>query len=304
MHPCEKLDLKVQYYSVNDDLEPDWNVVESLMRTGVKAVLTVNYFGFPQNMDRWKGLVDRYGVWWIEDNAHGYGGVYRGVELGSCGHVSVASIRKVLPLLSGAILRINDPQLQLSCMIKLMGNRVRKTLNKEEFTRSTGYFLRWLNIPYNRYRSIPYLKSSVSINLSKEKKIDGLSLSLLPLLLEKLDQYRRQRRLIYSEWGKFCSGHNTLKPLFKNLPCDVSPLAFPCYADSVQVRQDWLKWGRKNGVEIYPWPNLPLDVYAKGGKAVARSKRLLCFPINQDMQKQDILDLREKREHCFPPTIT
>ena len=296
INPCKNLGLKIEYYPVNNSMEPDWGEVESLIKRGAKAVLTVNYFGFPQNMHRWKERVDKFGVWWIEDNAHGYGGKYEGVELGSWGHVSVASIRKLFPILSGALLRINDPQLHQSlCMIRLTTDRVRKTLCKEEWIRSLGYLLRWLRIPYNRYRAVPRLTSSASIDSWGSRDIDCLSLFILPLLIRNIDQFYNKRRIIYKAWYKFCV-ENNLKPLFHDLPSGVSPFVFPCYNSSFESRQSWLKWGRKNRVEVYPWPNLPLDVYNKGGEAVDRSRRILCFPIHQDMQLQDISNLRKKKE--------
>ena len=45
-------------------------------------------------------------------------------------------------------------------------------------------------------------------------------------------------------------------------------------------RNYWLKWGSKHGVNIFPWPTLPEEIINKDGPALARWKRLLCFPLD------------------------
>jgi dTDP-4-amino-4,6-dideoxygalactose transaminase len=290
--PYNDLNIKVKYYSVNDALEPDWTEVETLLKNGVKAVLTVNYFGFPQDLERWKTITEQFRVWWIEDNAHGYGGKYKDVELGSWGHVSVSSIRKTLPILSGALLRINDLKLQRSeFWLNKKADKTRKILSKEELLRILGYFLRWFNIPYNRYRSVPEPKTFTNFDGCSQGNIDIISKLILPEVMRNTEGICQKRSKIYKAWHNFCMKNN-LYPLFLDLPAGISPFVFPCYTDGLESRQKWLKWGRDNDVEVYPWPNLPKQVYARGGAAVERLKKIICFPINQEMKTEEISNLK------------
>lgn len=292
--PSTNIGLKIEYYPVDDKMEPDWNKIEELIKKGAKAVLSVNYFGFPQQMHRWKEITSKYGVWWIEDNAHGYGGSYEDIPLGNWGHVSVTSIRKTLPLLSGALLRVNDKRLlQYPFLNKSTTLKTRKKLCREELLRGAGYLLRWAEIPYNKYRAVPYtLSSSLDSELSRPGGIDALSLHILPFLKKNVYQVSVARRAAYTAWHSFAKGHG-LKPLFDDLPIGVSPFVFPCFADSFESRQLWLKWGRENNIEVYPWPNLPEAVLQNNEEAVNRLNHMLCFPVHQDMNPESILKLRQ-----------
>jgi hypothetical protein len=289
--PCRKLGLNVKYYPVKDDFQPEWAAVEKLVEENAKAVLTVNYFGFPQLMDKWKEIIDKYNIWWVEDNAHGYGGSYGGVTLGHWGHVSVTSLRKFIPLISGALLVINEPKLQNYEKIGELNTNSRIKLCKEEFLRCLGYFFRLGFIPYNKYRSVPKAKSSTfDQDWIRPREIDMLSKRLFPFVMSKLNNFSDQRRLIYHAWEKFCLKHD-LNPVFPFLPDCISPLVFPCYADCLKTQMFWLEWGRKNGVDVHTWPNLPIEIQQKGGCTVARQDKILCFPVNQYMEISQINQL-------------
>src|SRR3989338_3059894 len=292
VNPCRNIGLKIEYYPVDDTMEPDWDKVEYLLKRGAKAILTVNYFGFPQKMHQWRKITDKFKVWWIEDNAHGYGGKYDGIPLGKWGDVSVSSMRKVLPLLSGALLSINNSRLQCSEFAsKLSNGDARKKLHKEECLRVLGYLLRDICIPYNKYRNVPIIAESFSNYESRRpKEIDVLSLHLLPYLLNDIQKLNIARQNIFKAWYTF-SEKNNLSPVFRDLPSETSPFVFPCYTNSFESRQKWLRWGRKNGIEVYPWPNLPADVLRNNEVAVRRLKHILCFPIHQDIRAENILEL-------------
>ena len=289
--PCRKLGLNVKYYPVKDDFQPEWAAVEKLVKENAKAVLTVNYFGFPQLMDKWKKIIDKYNLWWIEDNAHGCDGSYEGVALGNWGHVSVTSLRKFIPLISGALLIINDSKLQNSEKIAKLNTNSRIKLCKEEFLRLLGYFFRLSYIPYNKYRSVPKAKSSAfDQDWIRPKEIDALSRRLFPFIKSKLNIFSDQRRLIYYAWEKFCLKYN-LKPVFPLLPENTIPLVFPCYAECLENQMAWLRWGRRNGIDVHTWPTLPAEIQQKGGCTVIRQDRILCFPINQDMSENQVSGL-------------
>jgi len=290
--PCRKLGLHVKYYPVQEDFQPEWDVVENLIQENAKAVVTINYFGFPQLMDQWKSLIEKYDLWWIEDNAHGFSGNYREINLGNWGHVSVSSIRKFMPMISGALLIINSLRLMNSEKIPPMTTiKLRLRLCREELRRVLGYFFILNHIPYNKFRSVPKAKSSSFYqDWTRPREIDVISRRLFPFFMSKSKEYSAQRRMIYLSWEKFCLKHD-LKPGFPFLPDGISPLVFPCYAKSLENQLFWLEWGRKNSVDVHAWPNLPIEVVQAGGRAVAMQNRILCFPINQDMEIGQISEL-------------
>ncbi len=290
LESCEINGFNVIYYPIKKNMEPDWDAVEKLMKKGLKAILTINYFGFPQNLDKWRELVKKYNIFWIEDNAHGYGSKYKGIELGGWGDISVTSFRKTLPVLSGSILRINSSKIKND---KLNFNKKKRMkICKEELNRFLGFILRWFKIPYNKYRSIPEILISDNIeSFKRPNEIDALSIFLLKSLKKDIDKISKKRRIIYKSWSDYCL-KNDLSPIFEKLSDDVNPFVFPCYAKNHKEQYKWLKWGKKIGVEVYPWPNLPVEIYNKKGNSVEMMKRILCFPISHDMSVKNILKLK------------
>jgi dTDP-4-amino-4,6-dideoxygalactose transaminase len=62
----------VKFYPISDGFLPDWEILKCLIVDAkAKAVMSVNYFGFPQPIDWWQRLVKETGTVWINDNAQG-----------------------------------------------------------------------------------------------------------------------------------------------------------------------------------------------------------------------------------------
>ena len=55
LHPINQLQLQYRYYSVRDDLSPDWSDIERKVEKRTKAILMIHYFGQPQNILRYLG---------------------------------------------------------------------------------------------------------------------------------------------------------------------------------------------------------------------------------------------------------
>ena len=76
-----------------------------------KAVLAVDYFGFPQDLAPFTRYFARSGAVLIEDNAHGlFSRDAQGRALGGRGDLGIFSLRKTLPAPDGAALAVNNPK--------------------------------------------------------------------------------------------------------------------------------------------------------------------------------------------------
>ncbi len=281
--PCHRLGLKVHYYPVKSDFQPDWGVLESLINDSIKAVLSVNFFGFPASFEKWREVVNRHNIWWVEDNAHGYGGLYRDKELGSFGDISVACLRKVLPLVNGASLQINSKTLA-SRMMPL--GRLRYRPGAEECWRLAGYVLRWTKLPWNRFNRHAYHQMTPSDETDRRpRQMDLLSQRLMQHMAANLEKYRYIRRRAYCAWHNF-SIRKGLEPVFNTLPAGTSPLVYPCYAANIRARDRWLDWGKKHLVDIHTWPSLPQALRVSRAPSIRKWEKLLCFPVHQDVSVQ------------------
>lgn len=78
-----------------------------------KAVMPVHANGFPANMDNIMSIANAYGIKVIEDCSHAHGAVYKGIRVGSIGHVGGFSIqhKKILSVGEGGILVSQDQDL-------------------------------------------------------------------------------------------------------------------------------------------------------------------------------------------------
>ena len=100
------LEAEAIFYDVDSKLEP----LKSLKYLPEsKAIISVNYFGFPQDLTPFNNYCNRTGSVLIEDNAHGlFSRDKNGHFLGARGDIGIFSLRKTLPLLNGAALVVNN----------------------------------------------------------------------------------------------------------------------------------------------------------------------------------------------------
>ena len=101
--------LKYIFYNINDNLEPDWEDINSKIKNNnISAIMVVHYFGMPQDVSKYKKIANEHNLYLIEDNAHGYLGRYdNGDLIGTQGDFSITCPRKHLNLFSGGLLTIN-----------------------------------------------------------------------------------------------------------------------------------------------------------------------------------------------------
>jgi len=72
-----------------ETLNLDPAAVEAAITDRTKAVVAVDIFGYPSELDSLRGLCDRHGLVLVEDACEALGAQYRGRPLGSHGHLAV-----------------------------------------------------------------------------------------------------------------------------------------------------------------------------------------------------------------------
>lgn len=93
------------FYQVDRSLSP----LELVKRDSIKAVIAVNYFGFPQDLEPFISYANETGVGIVEDNAHGWlSKDSEGRLLGLRTAVGITSFRKTIRVVDGAVLHVSD----------------------------------------------------------------------------------------------------------------------------------------------------------------------------------------------------
>jgi len=96
------LGLEARYYRIQRNLAPDFADIERRIDDETVAVMSVNYFGFPQpGLAEFMSLVDEYECYHIDDNAHSPLSVDNGTLPGTRGDLGVTSLWKLLPIPDG-----------------------------------------------------------------------------------------------------------------------------------------------------------------------------------------------------------
>jgi len=290
LQPITDLGIGYDYYSLNDDLSPNWNSVKEQLTSKTKAILMVHYFGFPQNIDDFQNFCNKHNLLLIEDNAHGFGGLFNGRELGTFGDIGINSPRKTLSLLSGGQLLLNNSEdSEIDKIIKLLPrfkvfksqSVLNRILNRNYFFKSFVRFLLKKQPKYwDPYEFRENKVIDCRIDLLSEKKLKAIN----------VDDVAKKRRALYLIWGKFAVKKG-VAPVFPKLNDGVIPLVFPAYVLDATKRRGWFNWGWENRYNVHSWPTLPELVIQENRPGFAQWGKLICFPIDLSMD----VDLLEKK---------
>lgn len=102
--PAVAAGARPAYYPITGSGGADLVALEGLDTAGVRAMLAVHFFGFPQPLKQVRAFCDRRGIALIEDCAHALFGESDGHTVGSWGDLAVASLTKFFPVPEGGCL--------------------------------------------------------------------------------------------------------------------------------------------------------------------------------------------------------
>ena len=280
--PFSKAGLKNLFYRVNEDLTPDLSHIQEI-KDEAQAVLIINYLGFLQ-----PGYVynqcKEWGMTVIEDGSHSF--LSKGS--GEHGDYYFASLRKLLPLLDGAILKRKDgsgfKKLNVRHSVRIVKFRFFRALGqitKASEVKRPRAMKHWLGHEMfaeaekqlGRYPG-PAAMSKLSINI-----LARLDLGLIS------DARRRNYQALGQGLGEFAN----FEPVFENLPEYVVPFGFPVFSEK---RSLWVNALDKLKIQAAPLWNLnravSTNVLLDDGRI---NRQMMLFPVGQDYSEEDMRDL-------------
>jgi len=275
LEPFFQLGISIQYYSVKENLSPDWQSVKENLSKETAAILMVHYFGIPQDINSFTQFAHEHNLLLIEDNSHGHGSLYNNQLVGTFGEIGISSPRKSFPILNGGILFLKnkkkpddinflpEPIYILKLIIRDIAGRILDSMPavKEFFLQKTDSRAEW--------------NAAVEDWAADKTTID---------ILEKynLKEVREKRTAIYKVWGNWCIA-NKLSPIFPSIINSIAPLSLPLLFDTKKERDKWLAILNKNHIAAYLWPYLPKEIMATANSGRDLSERILCIPIHLSM---------------------
>jgi hypothetical protein len=238
-----------------------------------RAVLAVNYFGFPQDLSQFEAYCSKTGATLVEDNAHGFLSQDEdGKYLGTRGDVGIFSFRKSMSLVNGSGVVVNHPgkvlplkaQLPFVHYARSRIFRIKRFLRHLPRWNMTGllYALISLDRSLRKFRTgSDYVKSGVEEEfvLPGNPEPDASLLQALKTL--DVDCEISRRRNLYMGLQKLVGDYGGI-PVFSLLPVHVVPYGFPFRAppERIEAIRHALK---KYCLDSYLWPELPLVIQQK-----------------------------------------
>ena len=273
--------VEIVYYKLDNKFKPIWSDLYKRSYNKVSCILMVHFFGYPQNLSKFKKLTKEKKILLIEDNCHSLNISSEGNTLGLTGDIGIDSPRKLINnLYSGGRLFINKNYNYDLSYIKeyrpSFSEKIRKKL-KFYFPYFVSKFKFFKKRPL--YES-PYLFSGKDKNFSI-KKMDKISKNKFKKLSYKKESLKRVK--LFNIIDNF-SKNNDIKPIFK-ISKNLIPLYFVGIAKNHNHAQKVFDWGWKNNIEIMSWPSFyKKDKLRKN--LLKRWKKYICIPLDQDFQKK------------------
>jgi dTDP-4-amino-4,6-dideoxygalactose transaminase len=284
--------ITTKFYSINRNLEVDFKDISSKIDDYIKALLVINYFGFPQPLPKLKKFCEAHNVYLIEDNAHGFLSRMDNKYLGSFGDISIFSIRKTIPLPDGAVLVVNNTSLLnfdarlrqpnklyiLWCVTDLLWRDFQSKCNFE--IHPIGIVLAVVaNLLGKTCNYGKFVMSNLSLKIIRE--ID----------FKDVYEQRRANFKFISEKVKDLEG---IEPIYKQLPDEVCPWGFPILVNN---RERLRRYLRRRGITLpIHWilpRHIPLDDFPDSRFL---SEHILTLPVFQGLKKEKLSTLLDMIE--------
>ena len=290
------------FYRVDENLNVDFADLEARVNSRTRCVMTVHFFGFPQDHVAVRQLCNARGLSLIEDCAHAFYGP-QASQIGRNGDFAVGSLMKFFPVFDGGCLvsfrhTLKRPSLvsrgllfQLKALVSIL-----------ELSAKWGdsRIMRWGGAMVSQATALakavrPRLASELansspgaaqgSLGFQQDWVHAPMSAaSQLVLRLADHGQLIARRREIYMRFAEGLAALSGGRPLRPDLPEGVVPYVFPFVLTAPDTAYPAL---RAAGVPVYRWE----DVEESCATARHYKTRLVQFPVHQSLGEQQVFDL-------------
>jgi dTDP-4-amino-4,6-dideoxygalactose transaminase len=290
LKPLYDFGLDLVFFRINERLEPDRRDLEFRLASGARALLFVHYFGFPQDLDYFAYLRERYGVILIEDCAHAFLGERENVPLGSVGDVSIFCMRKFVPIMDGGAMLLkaspDGDARESPRRLKAAKGTLDLMISHAEFR--TGMRLsRIRELLRMRRRVLPERRPADE----KSSRIGGYDLTISGFsryLLRRFDwdSIVARRRENYAYLLDLIADVPGLRPVFGGLADGTCPQVLPMLADN---RDEVLASLGHRGIQAGRWPE-PSDAVREVGckDADFLHAHMLMLPVHQNLRRRHL----------------
>ena len=238
---------------------------------GTKAVVAVNYFGFPRRLEPFRDFCTRTGAALIEDNAHGlFSRDEHGSLLGARGDAGIFSFRKTIAVPDGAALVVNGSgEMPPAPPVKASGTPPARYRVKQAFRRVAGPFgavgaldaIRAVRGARRVFTGHAIPSGAADAETSIPVGPEPTTAIMRPITVADPELETQRRRALYDVAARVLSKTSAI-PVFPSLPRYVVPYGFPIFVDPSDAPRVAATIGRY-GFQLAGWPDLPSAVAAE-----------------------------------------
>lgn len=295
--PFRELGLEVRFYAIEESFAPDFDDLEGRIDDETVAVMSVNYFGFPQpGLERIASLTNEYDCYHVDDNAHSPLSVHEGTLLGTVGDLGITTLRKLLPVPDGALLYRTDEEIcERYSPSSLTGPSERVGTADCRFVATSVVGLILETSPF-LYRSVEAALSDGadgSQSVDPEARYEAAKVPMSKLAASITDSadpdaIRDARRENYQMWRRVFGERDDVTVQYDSLPTGISPYEFPVRADDPARFLEELEAAGVAGA--HTWPILRQSVRGRDEYEIANrlSRELVALPVHQGIEPSAI----------------
>ncbi|MGH8550282.1 MAG: aminotransferase class I/II-fold pyridoxal phosphate-dependent enzyme [Methylococcales bacterium] len=286
------------FYRINPDLSTDIDDIRRNLQ-GVKVIIAVHYFGFPQKLLELRNLCDDAGLQLIEDCAHAYFGVFDGAPPGSIGDYAIASLMKFFPIFDGGCLvssrhALSDkglmsggPRFEVKALFNILERAVRYSRLRP---------LNWILPPILRFKDFIRDRvkhgtdalATVPASLAAADYGCGFDPRWLKVRISWISKFifRRSstlrctqgRRANYQYFRECFDNVPGCRPIFRDLDEGVIPYVFPLYVEDPDRVFPLIKM---RGVPVFRWEDVEAGVCENSSRY---SLHLFQLPCHEELR--------------------
>ena len=269
VEPFRELGIEPRFYEVSLNLQPDTIDIKKKIDKNTKGLLIVNYFGFTQDINEIKNICRKYGLYLIEDNAHGFLSKQDSRLLGTFGDIGFSSIWKNLPVPNGALLFINNEELLAGKerieRLLVSQNQHAKMSKKRLYTYILNSLLCNFELRYGfraEFVRKVYRKMVPRVDLNGNQMLQGAKVKISNISLRvinkiDLEDVHKKRRQNYKFWLRELHNRKDVHFIFEELPDGVCPL---CFAVIEKEADGFSREMLAKGIQAFHWPPLPKEI--------------------------------------------
>ncbi len=289
LEPLRRLPVRLKFYPIQEDLTPSWPWLEEVVsrEPGVKVLVLVHYFGFPNAGAEARIFCDRHQMTLLEDAAHLLR-PHTGIGMGD---ILIFSPRKLLAVPAGGILVIRkelEPFLEDNSKYPA----ARDTFPWVCLRLAQKLLLRG-HLPWHHWR-----RHSLNGGPSGEPpdpqspewwSCDLYTERLIGVLEAELPEIVQQRRRNFLRLASWIEGLTQVRPLFPTLLGEICPYAFPLLVEGRIA--DILSRLQSSGIPASQWPVFPPEVLTAVSEhrvAIRTYEHLMLLPVHQSLSLDQI----------------